>query len=118
MIQFFVYYSDAEQIHLYRKYCSHVKYPKIIIDATRSVVKKFKKLGLNKTITIFLYEAIVYDDQKSHSFTITNMLSERLNTICISNWLASWMNCNVPKHKIVVYDQPLALLSSIVRTFT
>jgi hypothetical protein len=46
------------------------------------------------------------------------MLSERHNTICISNWLASWMSCSIPKPKKVVCDQSLALLSSIVRTFT
>lgn len=113
--QFFVHYTKEEQIHMY---CSQVNYPEIIIDATGSVVKKFSKLGLDKTNTIFLYQAIVYDELKRHTFTITNMLSERHNTICISNWLAYWMSCNVPKPKKVVCDQSLALLSSIVRTFT
>jgi len=115
---FFLHYTNAEQIEMYRKYCSHVNYPEIIIDATGSVVKKFSKLGLDKTNDIFLYQATVYDELKRHSFTITNMLSERHNTICISNWLAYWMSCNVPKPKKVVCDQSLALLSSIVRTFT
>jgi len=115
---FFVHYTNGKQIHMYRKYCSQVNYPEIIIDATGSVVKKFSKLGLDKTNTIFLYQAIVYDELKRHSFTITNMLSERHNTICISNWLAYWMSCNVPKPKKVACDQSLALLSSIVRTFT
>jgi len=103
---------------MYRKYCSNVNYPEIIIDATGSVVKKISKLGLDKTNTIFLYETIVFDELKCHSFTITNMLIERPNTICISNWLAYWMSCNVPKPETVVCDQSLALLSSIVRTFT
>lgn len=115
---FFVHYYNPEQIHLYRKYCSSVKYPQIVIDATGSVVKDFMKFGLEKTKNIFLYEALVYDQEKSHSFTITNMLSERHNTISIYNWLANWMSCDIPKPKQTVCDQSLALLSAIVRTFT
>lgn len=36
---FFIHYYCPEQIHIYRNYCSSVKYPKLIIDATGSVVK-------------------------------------------------------------------------------
>lgn len=115
---FFIYYYNPEQIQIYRNYCSNVKYPQIIIDATGSVVNNFMKFGLEKTTTLFLYEAIVYDRQKSSSFTITNMISERHNTISISSWLMNWMSCNVPKPKQTVYDQSLALLSALVRTFT
>lgn len=115
---FYIHYYNPEQIHMYRKYCSNVKYPQIIIDATGSVVKKFMKFGLEKTKHIFLYEAIVYDREKSHSFTVSNMLSERHNTISISNWLANWINCDIPKPKQTVCDQSLALLSAVVRTFT
>lgn len=89
---FFIHYTNAEQIHMYREYCSHVNYPEIIIDATGSVVKKFSKLGLDKTNAIFLYQASIYDELKRHSLIITNMLSERHNNICISNWLAYWMS--------------------------
>lgn len=115
---FFVHYQNAEQIHMYRKYCSSVGHSQIIIDATGSVVKNFTKCGFEKTKNIFLYEAIVYDRVKNHSFTITNMLSERHNTISIANWLANWMSCNVPMPKMTVCDQSLALLSAIIRTFT
>lgn len=33
---FFVNYNNFEQIRMYRKYCSSVNRPQIIIDATRS----------------------------------------------------------------------------------
>lgn len=55
---------------MYRKYCSSIKYPQIIIDATGSVVNNFTMFGLHKTKTIFLYEALVYDQVKMYSFTV------------------------------------------------
>lgn len=115
---FFIYYYNQEQIHMYREYCKSVTHPQIIIDATGSVVKNFLKFGLEKTKTLFLYEAVVYDKGNNHSFTVTNMVSESHNTISISNWLANWMASNVPQPKQTVCDQSVALLSAIVKTFT
>jgi len=115
---FFIYYYNPEQIHMYRQYCRSVTYPQIIIDATGSVVKNFMKFGLEKTKTLFLYTAVVYDIEKNHSFAVNNMLSESHNTIAISNWLANWMASNVPQPKQTVCDQSLTLLSAIVKTFT
>lgn len=113
-----VHYYNPEQVHMYRKYCSSVKHPQIIIDATGSIVKPFMKFGLQKTKTLFLYEAVVYDKNKNQSFTVTNMISESHNTISITNWLANWMASNVPLPKQTVSDQSLALLSATVKTFT
>lgn len=115
---FFIHYHGGEQVHLYRNYCHNVSYPKIIIDATGGVVRNFKKLGAEKTKNIFLYEALVHDSQKHHSFTITNMLSERHNNVAIFNWLAKWRSNDVPNPKECVCDQSLALLSAIVQCFT
>jgi len=66
---FFIHYHCAEQIHMYRNYCKQTN-PKLIIDATGSIVKKFIKYGTGKTKSIFLYEALVFDSQRKHSFTV------------------------------------------------
>ncbi|KAF0698453.1 Uncharacterized protein FWK35_00033560, partial [Aphis craccivora] len=94
---FFLHYYLSEQIHIYRQYCRSFKYPKLIIDATDSAVKPFKKLNSEKTKTIFLYEGIQTG---------------------ISNWLLNWLNSDVPVPKQTVCDQSLALLSAIVKCFT
>lgn len=114
---FYVYYHCAEQVHMYRSYCKEAN-PKLIIDATGSIVKKFIKYGTVKSKSIFLYEALAYDSQKKHSFTVTSMLSERHTNIAISNWLSNWIQCDVRKPKETVCDQSLALLSAIVKSFT
>lgn len=88
---FYVNYFCPEQIHMYRGYCSSTKYPKLVIDATGSIVKKFHKFGVEKTNTLYLYEALVYDGTKHQNFTVTNMISERHTTITISNWLLNWI---------------------------
>lgn len=115
---FFLHYHCGELIHLYRGYCRQNKYPKLIVDATGSVVKNFKKFGTVKTKHIFLYEGLVYDPEKRHSFTVTNMLSERHSNIAIFNWLANWVSGDVPRPKETICDQSLALLSAIVQCFT
>lgn len=81
-------------------------------------MNNFKKFGTVKTKHIFLYEALVYDHEKMHSFTVTNMLSERHSNISIFNWLANWVSSDVPRPKETVCDQSLALLSAIVQCFT
>lgn len=115
---FFILYHSAEQVSIYRSYCCTTKYPKLVIDATGSLIKSFKKLGLDKTKSLLLYEALVYDADKKQNFTVTNMISESHSNIDISNWLLKWLRCDVPKPKHTVCDQSLALLSAIVQSFT
>jgi len=115
---FFVHYHTAEQIHLYRNYARESKCPQIIIDATGSVVSNFKKYDGEKTKFLFLYEALVYDQENEFSFTISNMLSESHTNVAIFNWLANWKKCDVPLPKITVCDQSLAILSAVVQCFT
>ncbi|KAL4121324.1 hypothetical protein QTP88_013861 [Uroleucon formosanum] len=119
---FFIFYYIPEQRHMYRQYCRSVHQNLVthpqIINATGSVIKNFMKFGLEKTKTLFLYEAIVNNKEKQHSFTVSNMVSESHNTIAISNWLANWIASNVPQPKQTVCDQSLALLSAIMKTFT
>lgn len=115
---FFLHYHSNEQVHIYRNYCRNVKYPKLIVDATGSVVKNFKKFGMEKTKNIYLYEALAYDAANNHGFTVTNMLSEGHNNTAIFNWLSEWLNCNIKPPKETVCDMSLALLSAITRCFT
>lgn len=115
---FFVHYHSSEQIHLYRSYCRNRNTPTLIIDATGSIVKKFKKLCLGKTSVIYLYECVVYNKIAGHSFTVTNMVSERHSNLAIANWLGQWVACDIPKPKEVICDNSLALLSAITQAFT
>lgn len=61
---------------------------------------------------------MVYDATKKHSFTASNMISERHTNIAIFNWFARWLSCNIPPPKETECDQSLALLSAIVKCFT
>lgn len=115
---FFLHYHTGDQIQLYRNYARESKCPQIIIDATGSIVSNFKKYDTEKTKYIFLYEALVYDQENEYSFTISNMLSERHTNVAIFNWLANWKKCDVPLPKITVCDQSLAILSAVVQCFT
>lgn len=115
---FFVHYNCAEQVHIYRSYSCTTENPKLVIDATGSVVKNFSKLGMVKTKSLFLYEALVYDRQKNQNFTVTNMISESHCNIAISNWLLKWSSTNIKKPKETVCDNSVALLSAIVKSFT
>jgi len=115
---FFAHYHTYEQIHLYRSYCRNERQPKLIIDATGSLIKQFKKFGLDKTNRIYLYEGVVYDEKAGHSFTATNMLTERHTNSSICNWLVQWAACDVPKPRQTVCDNSLALLSAITQSFT
>lgn len=45
---FFIYYYCSKQIHVYRKYCKHSLNSKLLINATRLLVKNFEKLGKTK----------------------------------------------------------------------
>ncbi|CAI6346500.1 unnamed protein product [Macrosiphum euphorbiae] len=114
----FLYCHCNKQIHIYRNYCGNVSYPKLIIDATGSVVKPFTKFGREKTKHVFLYEALAYDDDKKYGFTVSIMLSERHNSTSIFFWLSEWLNCNVQPPKDTVSDTSLALLSTTTRCFT
>lgn len=115
---FFVHYCSAEQIQIYRSYCNSTKYSKLVLDATGSIVKPFHKFGLDKTKTLYLYEALVYDKTKNHSFTVTNMISESHTNNAILNWLLKWISLDVKKPKETVCDNSLALLSALVQSFT
>jgi hypothetical protein len=115
---FFLHLYTPELIHLYRSYSQQCSYPSLIVDATGNVIKRFSKLGLKKTQTLYLYEAIVYDDVRNYTFTVCCMISEKHDNIAIYHWLSTWLKCDVPPPKEVCCDMSLALLSALVRCFT
>jgi len=94
----------AEQIHIYRGYCNSTQVPKLVIDATGSVVKKIHKFGGKKTQSLYLYEALVYDSAKNVNFTVTNMVTEKHNNLSISNWHLNWISSDIkkPRKKCVI----------------
>lgn len=106
---------QSKFIYMYWKYFTFVTHKFIIIDATGSVVKNFIKFGLEKTKNLFLYEAVVYVKGKNHIFTVTNMVSERDNTITILNWLSNRMASTMFPSLIRLLKRSLwALLSEIL----
>jgi len=115
---FFLHIYTPEQIHLYRTYSQQCAYPSLIVDASGGIVKCFSKLGLRKTQTMYVYEAVVYDDIKNHSFTVSSMISEKHDNIAIYNWLSTWQKNGFPLPKEVCSDMSPALLSALVRSFT
>jgi len=72
---FFIHYHCIEQIHIYRNYCKSVEHPRLVIDATGSVIKNFSRFGFEKTRCLFIYVALVYDNIKKCSFTVANMIT-------------------------------------------
>lgn len=114
---FFLHLYTPELIHLYRLYSQQYSCPSLIVDATGNVIKRFSKLKLKKTQTIYLYEAIVYDDIRNHTLTVCSMISEKHDDITINHWLSIWLKCDVPPPKEVCCDMSLALLSVLVRNF-
>lgn len=46
------------------------------------------------------------------------MISEKHDDISIYHWLSIWLKCDVPPPKEVCYDMSLALLSTLVWSFT
>lgn len=115
---FFLHHYCNEQIHIYRNNCQNVKYPKLIVDATGSVVKNFIKFGIEKTKNIYLYEALAYDTIHHRGFIVSNMLSEKHNNTTIFNWLSEWLNCDIKPPKETVCDMSLALLSDLTQSLT
>lgn len=78
----------------------------------------YHKFGVEKTNTLYLYEALVYDGTKHQNFMVTNMISERNTTIAISNWLLNWISVDVKQPRETVCDNSLALLLAVVHSFT
>lgn len=114
MDPFVVHYWSGHQITIYKDV--NKQYCKLSIDATGGLVKKIKRTSLNLTSAyIFLYEVVVSTD--FGHISVTNMLSERQDTLTILNWLSQWKNCVVDGPNEIVCDYSKALLGALTRAF-
>lgn len=114
MDPFVVHYWSGHQITIYKDVSK--QYCKLSIDATGGLVKKIKRTSLNLTSAyIFLYEVVV--STNFGHISVTNMLSERQDTLTILNWLAQWKNCIVYGPNEIVCDYSMALLGALTRAF-
>lgn len=111
---FFVHYWTNHQIAVYKDACKN--YTKLSIDATGSLVKKLKRTSLGLlSAHIFLYEGVL--STTFGHISVTQMISEKQDTLSIYNWLASWMATGIQPPNEVVCDYSRALLAAATRTF-
>lgn len=80
--------------------------------------KKIKSDFWSSTSSIFLYEISVVDYFNKCQFTIAHMLSERHDSNSISHWLTEWSKNSIVSPKLVVTDQSLALMMTVMKAFT
>lgn len=115
---FFLHYWSTTEINLYRTYAKTTKTPTISIDATGGIVRKPILMSGRITSNIFLYEICVMDRINYCQFSVAHMLSERHDNNIIGNWLSEWQGTGVPRPKVIVTDQSLALMMAAVTSFT
>ncbi|KAF0717499.1 ATP-dependent DNA helicase, partial [Aphis craccivora] len=112
--KFFIHYWTPYQLvvykHIQKSYC------RLAIDATGSLVKKLIRTNQHlKSSHIFLYEAVV--STTSYQVPVTQMLSEKQDTLTIFYWLGQWLKDGVSIPQEVVCDYSKALLGGITRAF-
>jgi len=111
---FLLHYWTNHQLVIYKDVSK--SYCRICIDATGSVVKKIQRSSLNLTSSdIFLYMAVVH----THFglIPITQMLSERHDTLTIYYWLGQWLKSGVKIPNEAVADYSRALLGAMAKAF-
>jgi len=111
---FIVHYWSKHQLAIYKDLSK--TYCKLSIDATGSLIKKLKRSSINILSShIFLYEAVV--SSSVGSISITQMLSEKQDTLTIFYWLGQWMMAGPKTPNEVVSDYSKAILGAISRAF-
>jgi len=112
---FLLHYWTNHQLVIYKDVSK--SYCRICIDATGSVVKKIQRSSLNLTSSdIFLYMAVVHTD--FGQIPITQMLSERHDTLTIYYWLGQWLKSGVKIPNEAVSDYSRALLGAMAKAFS
>ncbi|KAL1448711.1 hypothetical protein WDU94_012299 [Cyamophila willieti] len=120
---FYVHYYSRQQIQVYNQY---LKNPTaffnseslIAIDATGGVVRHVKKPNDVKSKAIFLYDINIHNKKKKKILTVGSMLSEKHNTVALTNFFLNWIKFGATVPKIVVVDMSPALMSACVQSFT
>ena len=83
--RFYVHYWTQTQIFLYKEYVKKSECSRVCINATGSLVKKVKHSKSNLSSHILLYEVVINDG--NNQFSVSQMLSERHDTLSIAFWL-------------------------------
>ncbi|CAI6370090.1 unnamed protein product [Macrosiphum euphorbiae] len=110
----YVHYWTNHQILIYRDY--NKEYCRLALDATGSLVKKLKRTSINiLSADIFLYEAVI--SQGFGQFPVSQMISERHDTISITFWLDMWIKSGVNPPNEAVSDYSKALLGAMCKSF-
>jgi len=109
-----VHYWSTHQLIIYKDLTK--TYCRLSIDATGGLIKRFKRSSLNLTSShIFLYEAVV--NTGYGQIPVSQMISERQDTLSIHNWLARWLKSGIKIPDETVCDYSTALLGAITRAF-
>lgn len=116
--RFLINYWSGHELNVFRQYIKQNVNSVISIHATGRVIQRPVLISGRKTTNIFLYEVVVIDHTNKRQYGVAHMLSERHDTNSISNWLQEWVKYGAPCPKIVVMDQPLALMSASIKSFT
>lgn len=110
----FIHYWTPTQLIVYK----HVQksYCRLSIDATGSLIKKLKRTKQNILSShIFLYEGVI--NTIHYQVPVTQMISEKHDTLTIFYWLAEWIKDGVPIPQEATCDYSKALLGAISRAF-
>ncbi|KAF0702547.1 Uncharacterized protein FWK35_00035747 [Aphis craccivora] len=89
---FLAHYWTGHQLLIYKDICK--QYAKLSIYATVGLVKKIIRSSLSlPSAHIFLYEAVI----STHygQIPVSQMLSEKQDTLTIFNWLTNWIKCGL-----------------------
>lgn len=107
----FVHYWTGHQLIIYKDLCKN--YCRISIDATGGLISKLKRSSSNLlSAHIFLYEAVVHTSYGQ--IPISQMISEKQDTITIFTWIAQWIKCGINTPNEAVCDFSMALLGAMI----
>lgn len=111
---FFIHYWTNHQVTIYKDL--NKNYSKISIHATGSVIKKLSRSSINLLSShIFLYEAVI--SSTVGNIPVTQMISEKQDTLTIYYWLGQWMKSSIRSPNEVVCNYSKALLGAASRAF-
>lgn len=91
---FHIHYWGNYQLDVYRAYAASEP-ACVYIDATGSIVKKFRKPDNSYSKHIFLYNCVINCDRVG-LYPVAQMLSESHNTNFIQFWLIEWIRSGAP----------------------
>lgn len=116
--RFYVHYWSTAQLHVYRAFCERESHPKVCLDATGGLVRKIKRVTGKKSKHIFLYQVVISDKNIKKQFSVSQMLSERQDTVSIQHWLNQWIQSGATSPKEAVIDMSHAMIGATIRAFT